>query len=66
VVIVSIKQKTENIGVRRLHTMLERVLNEVSFDVSDRADKEIEVNADYVRKQLGDVAEDEDLSRHIL
>ncbi len=63
---VQVNEKTENIGARRLHTLLERVLDEVSFDASDRSEKDIDVNADYVRKQLGDVAEDEDLSRYIL
>lgn len=63
---VQVNEKTENIGARRLHTLLERVLDEVSFDASDRSQKDIEVNADYVRQQLGDVAEDEDLSRYIL
>jgi len=63
---VQVNEKTENIGARRLHTLLERVLDEVSFDATDRAEKNIEVNADYVRDQLGDVAEDEDLSRYIL
>ncbi|MES0371394.1 MAG: ATP-dependent protease ATPase subunit HslU [Mariprofundaceae bacterium] len=63
---VQVNEKTENIGARRLHTLLERVLDEVSFDATERSDKNIEVNADYVRDQLGDVAEDEDLSRYIL
>ena len=63
---VQVNEKTENIGARRLHTLLERVLDEVSFDASDRSQKDIEVNADYVRNQLGDIAEDEDLSRYIL
>lgn len=65
---VHVNEKTENIGARRLHTLLERVLDEVSFDATERADKDknVEVNADYVRKQLGDIAEDEDLSRYIL
>jgi len=63
---VQVNEKTENIGARRLHTLLERVLDEVSFDASDRSQKDIKVNADYVRNQLGDIAEDEDLSRYIL
>jgi ATP-dependent HslUV protease ATP-binding subunit HslU len=63
---VHVNEKTENIGARRLHTLLERVLDEVSFDATDRVDKSIEVNADYVRGQLGEIAEDEDLSRYIL
>jgi ATP-dependent HslUV protease ATP-binding subunit HslU len=63
---VHVNENTENIGARRLHTLLERVLDEVSFDASDRVEKSIEVNADYVRDQLGEIAEDEDLSRYIL
>ncbi len=63
---VQVNEKTENIGARRLHTLLERVLDEVSFDASDRSQKDIEVNSDYVRNQLGEIAEDEDLSRYIL
>ncbi len=63
---VQVNEKTENIGARRLHTLLERVLDEISFDATERADKEIEVNAAYVCNQLGDIAEDEDLSRYIL
>jgi len=63
---VVVNEKTENIGARRLHTLLERVLDEVSFDASDRSEKNLKVDAEYVRKQLGSVAEDEDLSRYIL
>jgi len=63
---VQVNEKTENIGARRLHTLLERVLDEVSFDATDRVEKNIEVNAEYVRNQLGEIAEDEDLSRYIL
>lgn len=63
---VQVNEKTENIGARRLHTLLERVLDEVSFDASDRQQKMLEVNADYVQMQLGEVAESEDLSRYIL
>ena len=63
---VQVNEKTENIGARRLHTLLERVLDEVSFDATDRMEKNIEVNADYVREHLGEIADDEDLSRYIL
>jgi len=63
---VQVNDKTENIGARRLHTLLERVLDDISFDASDRSDKQLEVNAVYVRNQLGDIAQDEDLSRYIL
>ena len=63
---VSVNEKTENIGARRLHTLLERVLETISFEASDRSGDTIEVDADYVRGQLGDISEDEDLSRYIL
>ena len=51
---------------RRLHTVMERVLDEVSFDATDREDLEFRVTADYVRRQLTDISENEDLSRYIL
>jgi ATP-dependent HslUV protease ATP-binding subunit HslU len=63
---VQVNQKTEDIGARRLHTIIERVLDEVSFDASDREDLVFTVTADYVRRQLTDIAENEDLSRYIL
>ena len=56
----------ENIGARRLHTILERVLDEVSFTASDRTGETITVDDAYVREHLGDLAEDTDLSRYIL
>lgn len=62
----TVNRKTENIGARRLHTIMERLLEELSFDATDRADKEFLVTADYVKKQLQDISEDEDLSRFIL
>ena len=63
---VQVNQKTEDIGARRLHTVIERVLDEVSFDAPDRGDLEFTVTADYVRQQLTEISEDEDLSRYIL
>jgi ATP-dependent HslUV protease ATP-binding subunit HslU len=63
---VHVNQKTEDIGARRLHTVIERVLDEVSFDASDREDLEFTITADYVRRQLTDISENEDLSRYIL
>jgi ATP-dependent HslUV protease ATP-binding subunit HslU len=63
---VHVNQKTEDIGARRLHTVIERVLDEVSFDASDREELEFTVTADYVRRQLTDISENEDLSRYIL
>ena len=63
---VHVNQKTEDIGARRLHTIMERVLDEVSFDASEREDLAFTVTAEYVRKQLMDIADNEDLSRYIL
>jgi ATP-dependent HslUV protease ATP-binding subunit HslU len=61
-----VNQKTEDIGARRLHTVLERVLEDISFQAPGRAEKTFTVTADYVREQLSDIAGDEDLSRFIL
>lgn len=63
---VQVNQKTEDIGARRLHTIIERVLDEVSFDASDREEPVFTITADYVRRQLTDISENEDLSRYIL
>jgi ATP-dependent HslUV protease ATP-binding subunit HslU len=63
---VSVNEKTENIGARRLHTLLERVLEHISFEASDRNGESVLIDAPYVLDQLGDIAEDEDLSRYIL
>ena len=61
-----VNNRTENIGARRLHTILERVLAKLSFRAPEMTDKEFVVTADYVREQLHDICEDEDLSRFIL
>lgn len=65
-----VNEKTENIGARRLHTLLERLLEEVSFSASDLAAQHqaepLQIDAAYVAKHLGELAEDEDLSRYIL
>jgi len=63
---VLVNEKTENIGARRLHTLLERVLEAISFEASDRSGESVHVDAAYVRDQLGEICEDEDLSRYIL
>jgi ATP-dependent HslUV protease ATP-binding subunit HslU len=62
----TVNRKTENIGARRLHTIMERLLEELSFDATDRDEKKFLVTADYVKTQLQDISEDEDLSRFIL
>ncbi|MEQ1886449.1 MAG: ATP-dependent protease ATPase subunit HslU [Bryobacteraceae bacterium] len=61
-----VNQTTENIGARRLHTILEKLLEDVSFDGPDLKKKSVKVDAAYVRKQLHDIVKDQDLSRYIL
>src|SRR5687767_13730219 len=62
----SVNEKTENIGARRLHTVMERLLEQASFDAADRSGTTIDVDADFVDRHLGALAKDEDLSRYIL
>ena len=61
-----INARSENIGARRLHTILEKLLQDLFFEASDIGPASINIDADYVRKQLQSIAEDEDLSRYIL
>ena len=61
-----VNETTENIGARRLHTVLERLLESLSFDAGDKVTTDFEVTAEYVDEKLGDLSEDEDLSRYIL
>jgi ATP-dependent HslUV protease ATP-binding subunit HslU len=61
-----VNESMENIGARRLHTILEKLLEEVSFDGPDLKKKVVKVDAGYVRKQLADIVKDQDLSRYIL
>ncbi len=63
---VEVNENTEEIGARRLHTVMERVLDELSFDASERGEEKFMVTAEYVKKQLKDVVENRDLSRFIL
>ncbi len=63
---VQVNQKTEDIGARRLHTIMERVLDEISFDAPERSEGVFTVTSEYVRRQLADISENEDLSRFIL
>ncbi len=63
---VDVNNRTENIGARRLHTLMERLLEELLFQAPDVDDKKIVVDADFVDKQLMDIVKDEDLSRYIL
>ncbi|HLJ87983.1 MAG TPA: ATP-dependent protease ATPase subunit HslU [Candidatus Angelobacter sp.] len=61
-----VNESTENIGARRLHTIMERVLDEISFNAPDLKEKSVTVDADYVKKMLTDIVKDQDLSRYIL
>jgi ATP-dependent HslUV protease ATP-binding subunit HslU len=61
-----VNERTENIGARRLHTVIERLLEEISFESGSNGEQAIEINADYVDQSLGELAKDEDLSRFIL
>jgi ATP-dependent HslUV protease ATP-binding subunit HslU len=61
-----VNEGTENIGARRLHTIMERVLDQISFEAPDLKEKNVTVDADYVRKMLSDIVKDQDLSRYIL
>jgi ATP-dependent HslUV protease ATP-binding subunit HslU len=61
-----VNESTENIGARRLHTIMERVLDELSFEAPEKKGEAVTVDADYVRKMLTDIVKDQDLSRYIL
>jgi ATP-dependent HslUV protease ATP-binding subunit HslU len=61
-----VNSRTENIGARRLHTVLERLLDEILFNAPDMTEKRIIIDAKYVYEKLADIKEDEDLSRYIL
>jgi ATP-dependent HslUV protease ATP-binding subunit HslU len=61
-----VNDRTENIGARRLHTVMEKLLDEISFDAPDLADKSITIDESYVDRMLADVVSNEDLSRYVL
>ena len=61
-----VNETAENIGARRLHTIMEKLLEEISFEGPDLKKKTVKVDAEYVRKQLADIVKDQDLSRYIL
>jgi ATP-dependent HslUV protease ATP-binding subunit HslU len=61
-----VNEQTENIGARRLHTLLEKLLEELSYSTSDDGHRQVVVDADYVNQQLSNLVQDEDLSRYIL
>ncbi len=62
----AVNERTENIGARRLHTILERLLDELSFEAPEMKDAHVVIDRDYVKQRLADVVQDEDLSRFIL
>ena len=61
-----VNERTENIGARRLHTVLERLLETISFEAADRGGQTMVVNESYVNEHLGELVQDEDLTRYIL
>jgi ATP-dependent HslUV protease ATP-binding subunit HslU len=61
-----VNETTENIGARRLHTILEKLLDEISFEAPDLKKKTIRIDAAYVQKMLANIVKDQDLSRYIL
>ena len=61
-----VNERTENIGARRLHTVMERLLDEIAFEGPELADKVISIDAAYVHRMLADIVKNEDLSRYIL
>ena len=65
-VAVEVNTNVENIGARRLSTVMERILDEISFDASDKAGEKLVIDAAYVEKHIGDLAKNADLSKFIL
>lgn len=63
---VSVNESVENIGARRLQTVMEKLLEDISYNAEDKGGETISIDADYVKKQLGDIAIDTDLSKYIL
>ncbi len=61
-----VNERTENIGARRLHTVMERLLEQVSFDATDGGKRTVVIDAEYVDRSLGELVKDEDLTRYIL
>ena len=65
-VAVAVNSSVENIGARRLQTVMERVLDDISFAAGDRSGEAVKIDAAYVHKHVGDLAKNTDLSRFIL
>lgn len=66
VIAEEVNSKSENIGARRLHTIMEKVLDEINFSADEHSGETLTVDAEYVNKQLGDIVQSQDLSRYIL
>ncbi|MEJ2699384.1 MAG: ATP-dependent protease ATPase subunit HslU, partial [Desulfuromonadales bacterium] len=62
----AVNERTENIGARRLHTVIEKLVEDLSFDAPERQERRIEIDAAYVQSRLAEIVKDEDLSRYIL
>jgi ATP-dependent HslUV protease ATP-binding subunit HslU len=62
----TVNENTENIGARRLHTIMEALLEDISFQGQELKSKNVRIDAEYVRKKLGDIVKDNDVSRYIL
>ncbi|MDE0384210.1 MAG: HslU--HslV peptidase ATPase subunit, partial [Defluviicoccus sp.] len=65
-VAAEVNRSVENIGARRLQTVMERLLDEISFTATDRSGESVSIDADYVRERVADLAKDADLSKYIL
>ena len=61
-----VNSSVENIGARRLHTIIEKVLDDISFTATDKSGEKIIINSEYVKKNLGELVKDTDLSKFIL
>ena len=61
-----VNSSVENIGARRLHTIIEKVLDDISFNATDRSGEEVIINKEYVQNNLGNLVKDTDLSKFIL
>jgi ATP-dependent HslUV protease ATP-binding subunit HslU len=62
----AVNEKTENIGARRLYTVMERLLEELSYEATEFAGREVLIDADYVDERLGELSQSEDLARYVL
>jgi ATP-dependent HslUV protease ATP-binding subunit HslU len=62
----SVNEKTENIGARRLYTVMEKLLEEISFEAEKHSHTTLQIDAVFVQKKLGDLVQNEDLSRYVL